>query len=61
MINTETYFLSNEIRQKVVETIQRLENALNEQQAIDSYWADIKRLFLNYILGKDTVCVGKKL
>ena len=47
MMNSETFFLNNEIKQKVVETIQRLEHALNQQQEIDRYWTDIKKLFLD--------------
>ena len=46
-INPESFFLSDEIRQKVIQTIQNLENAVNHQLEIDNYWTDIKNLFLS--------------
>ena len=46
-INSETFFLSNDIRQQVIQTIERLENAGNHQREIDNCWAEIKKLFKN--------------
>ena len=46
-INLETFFLSDEIRQQVIQTIERLENAGKHQLEIDNCWAEIKNLFKN--------------
>ena len=46
-INDKTFFLNDEIQQKVILTIQKLENATKNQHEVDKYWSDIKILFLN--------------
>ena len=46
-INLDTFFLSDEIRQQVIQTIEKLENVGDHQLEIDNCWAEIKNLFKN--------------
>ena len=45
-INPETFFLSKEIQQQVLQTIQKIESASKHQGDIDRYWSEIKNIFL---------------
>ena len=43
----ENFFMSEEIQQQVLNTISKLENALQNQDEINKLWLEIKNLFLN--------------
>ena len=43
----ETFFMSKEIHEKVLETIKKLETSNRNQNEIDKLWGEIKQLFLS--------------
>ena len=46
-INTDTFFMSDEVHQQVLSTIEKLENIVNSQHELDSLWGEIKKIFLD--------------